>query len=145
MKTFRFLVLLSNLLLLTACEYHGYSYRFSNNSTVDVYMYFEYGVDFLYPDTAISNTSKCYFLKQGKRFTYFYGYEYVFDRKDTISMFIFDSDTFNMYSWEEIRNGYKILQRYDLSDEDFKALRHSISYPPTEAMKDVKMYPPYEQ
>ena len=42
-----------------------------------------------------------------------------------------------------IRIGYKILQRYDLTGKDFA--KYKISYPPTEEMKDIKMYPPYKK
>ena len=34
--------------------------------------------------------------------------------KDTLSIFIFSTDTLNKYSWEEVRRDYKILRRYDL-------------------------------
>ena len=37
---------------------------------------------------------------------------------------------------------YKVLQRYDISPENIKSLKYNISYPPTEAMKNIKMYPP---
>lgn len=69
--------------------------------------------------------------------------------QDTLSIFIFSKDTLDKYSWPEVQSGYKILQRYDLSLEDFKKLSDKngipvITYPPSEAMKDMKMYPPYE-
>jgi hypothetical protein len=38
---------------------------------------------------------------------------------------------------------YKTLKRYDLSLYDLQELDWTISYPPTEAMKGMKMYPPY--
>jgi hypothetical protein len=70
--------------------------------------------------------------------------------KDTLSLFIFHTDTLTKYSWEEIRREYKILRRYDLSIEDIHRLKNKydvpkIPYPPTEIMKNMKMYPPYEK
>ena len=70
--------------------------------------------------------------------------------KDTVSIFIFSKDILDKFSWFEIQSGYKILQRYDLSLEDFNRLSNKngvpvIDYPPSEAMKYMKMYPPYEQ
>jgi hypothetical protein len=67
---------------------------------------------------------------------------------DTVSIYIFNQDTLNRYSWEEIQRDYKILQRYDLSLEDIRKLKNQygvpeIPYPPTEIMKNMKMYPPY--
>ena len=146
MKQLKFIVLLFVLLMLSACpNEHGDAYRFNNNSTVDVYMYFD--LDFLgftlYPDTAISQVRKGELFKQGKGGTYLTSYKYLFERNDTLSMFIFDAKIFDTYCWEDIRNDYKILQRYDISKENYETLRHSITYPPTEAMKNIKMYPPY--
>ena len=70
--------------------------------------------------------------------------------QDTVSIFIFSKDTLDKFSWFEIQSGYKILQRYDLSLEDFNSLSNKngvpvIDYPPSEAMKYMKMYPPYGQ
>lgn len=48
---------------------------------------------------------------------------------DTLSVFIFHADTINKYTWEEIREGYKILKRYDLSYDDLKRMNWTITYP----------------
>ena len=63
---------------------------------------------------------------------------------DTLSVFIFDTDTLLNLAWEEIRGGYKILARYDLSADDLDSLGGVLYYPPTESMKNVHMYPPYD-
>jgi hypothetical protein len=39
-------------------------------------------------------------------------------KSDTLSFFIFSSDTLNKYPWDSIRSNYMILQRYDLSLTD---------------------------
>lgn len=62
---------------------------------------------------------------------------------DTLTLFIFSYDTLQKYNWETIRTQYKILKRYDLSTQNLKQLKWAISYPPTEAMKDIKQFPPY--
>jgi hypothetical protein len=67
---------------------------------------------------------------------------------DTLSIYIFHSDTLRKYTWEQIREDYKILIRYDLSAEDITHLKDKygipvITYPPDERMKNMKMYPPY--
>ena len=46
-----------------------------------------------------------------------------------ISVFIFHPDTLNKHTWEEVRDGYMILKRYDLSLEDLKLLDFTITYP----------------
>ena len=60
-----------------------------------------------------------------------------------VHFYVFDPDTVNVYSWDELRAGNKYLKRYDLYWKDFYPLKHNVSYPPTDAMRDVKMYPPY--
>ena len=54
------------------------------------------------------------------------------------------------YDWKDVRENYRILKRYDLSIKDLTILENSrgipvIVYPPSEIMKGMKMYPPYEQ
>ena len=61
------------------------------------------------------------------------------------SVFIISYDTYKEKGWEGIRNDYDILVRYDLTYDDLKALKDTIPFPPTEKMKDMKMYPPYEE
>jgi hypothetical protein len=48
---------------------------------------------------------------------------------DTLSVYIFDSDTINAYEWSEIAAGYKILKRYDLSVQDLDSMNWTITYP----------------
>ena len=76
-------------------------------------------------------------------------YEELFHSKisfpnDTLIVNIFDEEVLESNAWEDIGNNYMVLQRYDLSLQDLQQLNWQISYPPTEAMKDMKMYPPYE-
>lgn len=63
---------------------------------------------------------------------------------DTLSFMIFDIDTLNTYSNEIIRSEYKVLQRYDLSIYDLQKLDYTLYYPPTEAMRHMKMWPRYK-
>ena len=146
MKVLKFIVLLFVLLMFSTCDYYQ-DFMFKNNSTRGVHIYFEaYNRKLgkiVYPDTAIPIERVDNLYRQGERFFYTYATGKVDPWVDTLSLFIFDADTLNMYSWEEIRSGYKILQRYDISPEDIKALKYNIFYPPTEAMKNIKMYPPY--
>ena len=60
---------------------------------------------------------------------------------DTLSLFIFHSDTINRYTWSQIREDYNILKRYDLSLEDLELLDFEVPYPPTLEMEDMRMYP----
>lgn len=60
-------------------------------------------------------------------------------------LFLLDKDVVDNVPWETVREDYMILQRYDLSIADLEKLNWTIYYPPTEAMKDIYMYPPYEE
>jgi hypothetical protein len=143
------------LLFLYGCpsgaEYTEYV-DFFNNSDNTISYSFESGTCYgiFFPDTLVPN------CRPPHEFTIAKGsearvpvtklsYIYEVQKTDTLCFFIFDTDTINHYDWETIRNEYKILQRYDLSLQDFKRLEYTITYPPSEAMKNVKMYPPYGQ
>jgi hypothetical protein len=62
---------------------------------------------------------------------------------DTLMIYVFDAEIIENIPWSTIANGYMILKRYDLSLEDLAKLNWTITYPPTEEMKNIKMYPPY--
>jgi len=61
---------------------------------------------------------------------------------DTMSIFVISKDTLDLYGWDDVRNSYNILQRYDMSINDFNQLV-DLYFPPTEAMRGFKMWPPY--
>ena len=64
---------------------------------------------------------------------------------DTVSFFIFDRDTVEVYSWDYIIQNYCVLQRYDFSKTDLVKLKCQISYPPTEEMANIHMFPSYKE
>lgn len=71
---------------------------------------------------------------------------YLFSDISRLSVFILHADTIRKYSWEEIRDSYNILVRYDLSEEDVRSFEnYTIPFPPTETMRNMKMWPPYEE
>ena len=108
-----------------------------NNAGHSIGCYFSLGGDYgvLYPDTLLPTTNKYIVseIKSGSRYIYDSGIEWVeiYSKlpKDTMSVFIFHTDTLKKYSWEEVRTGYKILKRYDLSLEDLKKSNYTIVYP----------------
>jgi hypothetical protein len=62
---------------------------------------------------------------------------------DTIMIFVFATQVLESMPFPDVYENYLILKRYDLSLQDLQNLDWQISYPPTEEMKDMKMYPPY--
>lgn len=67
-----------------------------------------------------------------------FGFDY-----DTLLVFVFNADTLELLGWDTIRAYYKVEQRYDLSLEDLQNIGFKLSFPPTEAMKHIHMWPPY--
>ena len=68
-----------------------------------------------------------------------------YEGKPELQIYILDVHIFDTNSWKTVVEDYLILQRYDLTPDDVKALNWSIPYPPTPAMKNMKMYPPYKE
>ena len=58
---------------------------------------------------------------------------------DSLRVYIFDAQVLE----KELK--YKTLRRYDLTLEDLRKLNWTVTYPPTEEMNDIVMYPPYGQ
>ena len=68
-----------------------------------------------------------------------------FNETDTLSVYIFNIDTLYKYSWEQIWAGDRFCVRYDLCKKEMEGNRiFYINYPPSESMKDIHMYPPYD-
>ena len=71
-------------------------------------------------------------------YEYVFGYEY-----DTLLVFVLNADTLETLGWDTVRVYYKVEQRYDLSLQDLQDVGFKLSFPPTEAMKYIHMWPPY--
>jgi hypothetical protein len=154
-------ILISSIALLSSCNCflpNYYEIDYVNNADYDVHYRIldNSGEDKnCYPDTTISFGKRLGLVKAQSYFVDNIGtlpIKNYFNNipSDTLSVFYFHPDTLAKYSWEEIQRDYKVLQRYDLSIEDVKMLYNKnnvpkIPYPPTDAMKHMKMYPPYEE
>ena len=128
-----------------------------NNSNDTLGVYVANGFYSAYPDTLLPDkyqdgllsgvpkghmTGAIYFFKSPEK-------EIKQLPKDTLSIFILSMN--NNYGietdsiWKEMNYGTRFLRRYDMSMQDLKVLNNSIPYPPDERMKDMKMYPPYDE
>ena len=132
-------------------EDHHYTIRFANNSNKAIYI-----ASPGYPDTTVSdcgtllepqiykalpkevNTSA---LDNRER------WELAFGNRDqlpydTLIIFVLDAEKL------EARNAhakYALLVRYDLGLKDLHRVNWMLTYPPSENMKDIKMWPPYKK
>jgi hypothetical protein len=134
---------------------YDYPLYIQNNSDAHICFYIALGGNggIMYPDTALF-FNKEILIDIKPKTTYPNGRsspieELFYFINDTLSIYFFNKDTLDTYSWEIIQYDYKILHRYDLSLEDIYTLTEKkgpvIPYPPSEKMKDMKMYPPYGQ
>ena len=124
--------------------------RFYNASDCDIYVDKSHD----YPDTTLSRVQNVMtpgwnlmvqsHSTNNDAFTNRNSYEVDFRcRYDTLVVFVFNSDTLALYGWEYSKNNYCISQRYDLSLSDLQRLSWRLQFPPTEGMRDIKMWPPY--
>ncbi|GHT18487.1 hypothetical protein FACS189429_5100 [Bacteroidia bacterium] len=152
---FSILGLLTGMLIFQSCPEHEYYWYIDNNSsdTLSVYIAFAF-CPTVYPDTVMSDdmTFGGYIspgTKAPVRPTLLDWKQTLKELpKDTLSVYIISTDTMWHYTWQEIKENYKVLVRYDLGVPDIEKLLDNngfptIPYPPDERMKDIKMYPPY--
>ena len=153
MKTLKIVIFLFLASMLASCD-PLYSIYFVNRYDKNVYV--EYYVS-NYPDTTLLGTGCVYnpatqsqdtahiYETIGRLPDFFY---YGGTRVDTVSFFIFDSDSVDYYSWDTVVKKNMVLQRYDLSMFDLENLMvgkgsSMLHFPPTEQMKHIHMWPPY--
>lgn len=90
-------------------------------------------VSYNYPDTVIPDTynEKRRVLPNSKTSYETNKLEDLFAAlpSDTLSIFIFNADTISYNDWQEVRSGYKILKRYDISFDDLSNNKWTITYP----------------
>mgnify|MGYP006185477923 CR=1 FL=1 len=103
-----------------------------SSHSIDFYLALggKYGT--IYPDTIlpVSNDYLITDLGSGKRHYYDSSlpWEDYYKKNDKMSIFIFHSDTIEKYSWEEIRTGYKVLKRFDLSLKELQSTNYTVTY-----------------
>ena len=158
MKTIIKVAIVSFLTIITySCEQYfekAYSMEIRNYSETSINFYFSFMDDeynrVYYPDTLLPKRrpKRVINLASGSfGFPVSGPWEEIFKSlpNDTLSVYIFNKDTLDKYSWREIREDHKYLIRYDLSAEDLNKLRDVVSYPPSAEMRNMKMYPPYKK
>jgi hypothetical protein len=137
-------------MLLISCEdvWHGmcggdYLLDFHNKSTDTVYVFTMMGGDTI-PSVTITEHTECWIAENTDSGVF--AVDTPWDKlSNPIRMYIIDKDTMQKYDLSVILATYNILCRYDLSGNDIKQLDYTIPYPPPPMMKDMKMYPPYEE
>ena len=78
-----------------------------------------------------------------------YRWELFFKKWDVIELLVADYETSYQYEFEmklpcdTIRKYLPVLHCYELTLEDLQRMNWTVVYPPEEAMKDMKQWPPY--
>lgn len=134
-------------IIMVGCEDYprdDFNVYVENTSDNDVYACCGY----FYPDTTFQRyIYKAEIISNCKAVVLQYNRVFILrpeNRQDTLSIFLISSNTMSKYAWDYISNAYDILCRYDLSGSDILNLNYTIPYPPSPTMKDMKMYPSYE-
>ena len=65
--------------------------------------------------------------------------------KVPIPVYIFAAEDIEKYGWEKVIADEMIIVQYIVSADDARHLNFRTTYPPNEEMKNVLMYPPYEE
>jgi hypothetical protein len=154
MKKINYLLslLLNIALLLGSCHDENDIYKLRINNLSDKPVYVEWTT--CYPDTSLATvtnpTYNPYITKvEAKTLQpsiYRNASKGLFDGKiEKLSVFIFDAAVVENTPWDTVKAKYMILQRYDLNLEELEKFNWIITYPPTEDMKDVRMFPPYKK
>ena len=107
-----------------------WSFWVENNSDQGI----AFNVSYIYPDTSIVFEYESFRgCPINKRVPYDIDkpWEELFPElpSDTLSVFIFSSDTLQKYDWEKVKDDYNILKRYDLSHQDLENLGWVVKYP----------------
>jgi hypothetical protein len=153
MKTMNIIILcLSMLICIVSCEHNEQHIRikFANKSGNSIYIVY----DTYYPDTLSPRLgvvpTKIYKAEPNETNSDALwcpkGWEKAFGRisSDTLMVFVFDAvKTDDPNDHTPMRD--RILRRYDLSIDDLQRMDWVLYYPPTEDMRDIKMWPPYGQ
>ena len=155
------IITLNLLLTLNSCDPLFYISMVNNYNEPIYFAIPELNCISLYPDTIlpIDIAVDSYLESRGKlkpqdTITFYQAWapsvEDIFCGNDTLSIYVFNADTVDYYSWDTVVKYNMVLQRYDLSRQDFEDRNESwdwieawLYFPPTEAMKHIHMWPPY--
>ena len=140
------------LMLFVSCD-PVYVAFLSNHSSWPVYFFSEFESKSVSSDTCINFSREDLKLVKPNEREFLWGM--MFTKLDEymdeigarqVRIYIFHPDTLAKYSWEEIKAGHKVLQRYDLTRRDLQQLDEEypeVPFPPDGTIRNARMFPPY--
>ena len=155
MKTFIPVFLIALLFSANGCMEPGdVDIYLTNHSNIKLAVFVADGLNsgFSYPDTTLPASLNAFCIRQNIVDTcVIWGstcgtYERLLSttQKGILSVYIFNQDTINKYGWTGTFLNDQYIVRYDLSADYFCPPLADISFPPSEKMINVRMWPPYE-
>jgi len=110
----------------------AFGFRLLNNSGIKIEAY----ASFIYPDTTLMSTKPEFKSLNPGRSAYIFDADVskeslsrFYDNGEIITVFIFNTDTLNRYSWDQIHDDYNILKRYEFTWEELKNQGGDLIYP----------------
>lgn len=127
--------------------------RNSSNYLISCYVADGLNSGFSYPDTLLPISLNSFCLKESiKDSAVVYSrrarnYEDLLQctKEGVLSVFLFNQEDISRLGWEKVLTDNIILQRIDLTATDLTLLQGVISFPPSDKMMGIRMYPPYEE
>ena len=152
MKTIFKITILLLCVFSNGCGGPEWDYRLyvKNNSSIDIYFDFDYNVPIndtttLYISNVAFNHPQNYKVSSFDSINYrlAVSWEKAYEKIDTVTFYIFDANVLENIPMDTVRENYFVLQKYNISLDDFEQLNWVITWPPDETMKDITMWPPY--
>ncbi|GHT32427.1 hypothetical protein FACS189434_04160 [Bacteroidia bacterium] len=157
MKTIKIIIFnLTILICLLSCrteDSNHHTISFVNKSESPVYITYEGTYPDTLPITLGVSIAKDYKVDINEKNITALGsgisaWEKIFKRftSDTLMVYVFDASKVDSLIKEKPSRPSSfaaLVKRYDLSLNDLQRMGWVLYYPPTEAMKDIKMWPPY--
>jgi hypothetical protein len=152
-------VLVFTLMTLHSCkgwiEVGDDSILLRNTAHYEIACYVADGINsgFSYPDTLLPSTLNSFVFRESiKDSAWVFGTSGGFEsflstatQNGVLSLFIFKQVDVERLGWEEVSSKNQYIVRYDLTSDNLRFLKGIIVYPPNEPMKDIHMFPSYEQ
>jgi hypothetical protein len=103
------------------------------------------GLGPIYPDTSLSMLPAAFkhVKPQGTSeilISFPWSELFAYQRSDTMSIYIVHPDTLAKYPWDTIRATYNILQRYDISAQDYENRKGVFEYPYDSSLGKLKVF-----
>ena len=145
------ILILATLLIGSGCDYWTVIDMRNNSNNIIACYFGAYHSSF--PDTLLQNTPVLEHLTEhisGKSMvasTRWRDFSIFFKvvKNGLLSVYVFDQEELDSLGWEGISSQNKYLVRYDLTESDLNRLKGNLSFPPSVDMKNVKMWPRYEE